>query len=111
MSLSDQLPPLPKLSPSLAASLPMIRLLDLPLELLIEILSYLGHKDLLKSRLVCREIYNTIKYSVELSYYIELAADDMVDGLEGRGRWTSQPATNFSKTAAADGARWNGRSA
>ncbi|TCD61584.1 hypothetical protein EIP91_008187, partial [Steccherinum ochraceum] len=42
-------------------------------------------RDLLTTGLVCCELYNIIKTSLDLQYNIELAADGMIDGPRGSG--------------------------
>ncbi|KAI9059862.1 hypothetical protein FKP32DRAFT_1595876 [Trametes sanguinea] len=53
----------------------------LPAELLIEVLSHLEVKYLLRCRLVCRYLRDIIQKSVQLQYNIELEADGLVDGI------------------------------
>lgn len=57
-----------------------VGLLDLPTELLIEVLKYLRHHDLLRCQEVCRTLHDLVRDCVELQYIIELAADNLVDG-------------------------------
>ncbi|RPD53899.1 hypothetical protein L226DRAFT_469953 [Lentinus tigrinus ALCF2SS1-7] len=78
-----------------------IGLLDLPRELLVDILKYLDLRDLLRCNTVCPALREVIKESFELQYQIELVADGLVDGtrctlstserlarlLELRARW------------------------
>ncbi|KAF9817917.1 hypothetical protein IEO21_03111 [Rhodonia placenta] len=55
------------------------QLLGLPVEVAVEILSYLGCQDLLSCSAVCKSLRAVVKESLELRYIIELAADGMVD--------------------------------
>ncbi|TFY60917.1 hypothetical protein EVJ58_g4844 [Rhodofomes roseus] len=57
------------------------RMLCLPVEIVIPILSYLDYKGLLTCRAVCRAFHDVVKHSLELQYKIELAADGLVDGV------------------------------
>ncbi|KAH9841153.1 uncharacterized protein C8Q71DRAFT_702214 [Rhodofomes roseus] len=57
------------------------RMLCLPVEIVIPILSYLDYKGLLTCRAVCRAFHDVVKRSLELQYKIELAADGLVDGV------------------------------
>ncbi|EKM51060.1 uncharacterized protein PHACADRAFT_103833 [Phanerochaete carnosa HHB-10118-sp] len=60
-------------------------LLDLPTELLIEILKYLQSRDILRCQSVCRALRDIVAGCVELQYIIELAADNLVDGTRKPG--------------------------
>ncbi|EMD35720.1 hypothetical protein CERSUDRAFT_115679 [Gelatoporia subvermispora B] len=79
-------------------------LLDLPEELLLEVLKNLDFRSILRCCCVCRLLQSAIKGSLELQYKIELYADGLVDGppipnlttadrlhllLERRRRWRS----------------------
>ncbi|KAI0795917.1 hypothetical protein C8Q75DRAFT_744368 [Abortiporus biennis] len=57
-----------------------VAFLDLPHELVAEILTYLHFRDLLRVTTLCRTLNQTVTHSVELQYKIELGADGMVDG-------------------------------
>lgn len=75
-----------------------VGILDLPVELLIEILRYLHCRDILRAQAVrtnlfhrlahreltaaqvCRHLRDIVAGSIELRYLIELAADNLIDG-------------------------------
>ncbi|KAI0073893.1 hypothetical protein K474DRAFT_1602520, partial [Panus rudis PR-1116 ss-1] len=69
-------------SPAAAAIVKLAapHLLNIPPELLIEILKCLDWRDLLRCDSVCQALHHTIRTSLELQYTIELAADNLVDG-------------------------------
>ncbi|KAI0329467.1 hypothetical protein GY45DRAFT_1371545 [Cubamyces sp. BRFM 1775] len=56
-------------------------LLSLPGELLFEVLKYLDAKHILRCRLVCKDLRDAIKDSVQLQYKVELEAEGLVDGV------------------------------
>jgi hypothetical protein len=60
-------------------------LLDISPEILVELLKNLGFVDLLKARLVCRALNDTIINCAELQYIIELASDGMVNNVKCEG--------------------------
>ncbi|KAK7679035.1 hypothetical protein QCA50_017979 [Cerrena zonata] len=55
-------------------------ILNIPPELLLTVLRYLGYRDILKCEAVCKYFNKAIKDSVEMQYLIELGADGMIDG-------------------------------
>ncbi|KAI0824435.1 hypothetical protein BC628DRAFT_438168 [Trametes gibbosa] len=60
---------------------PQSRLLQLPGELLIEVLKRLDLKSLLRCRVSCAALHDLIGESMQLRYNIELAADGLVNGV------------------------------
>ncbi|KAI9453366.1 hypothetical protein F5148DRAFT_1151976 [Russula earlei] len=60
-----------------------LSLLDLPLEILSEILTHLDHLSILRSSAVCKQLHALVTSSLLLQYRIELAADGLVDGPPG----------------------------
>ncbi|KAI0631438.1 senescence-associated protein-domain-containing protein [Trametes polyzona] len=63
------------------ASLIQTGLLRLPEELRIEVLRHLDVRSLLRCCLVCKDLRETVKASLQLKYNIELFADGLVDGV------------------------------
>ncbi|GJE99684.1 F-box protein [Phanerochaete sordida] len=59
--------------------------LDLPTELLIEILKYLNPRDILHCQAVCRTLRDIVADCAELQYFIELTADNLVEGFPKHG--------------------------
>ncbi|KAI0682113.1 hypothetical protein C8T65DRAFT_301266 [Cerioporus squamosus] len=59
----------------------MIGLVQLPQELLVELLKHLELLDLLRCKAVCSILRDVTNDSLELQYRIELAADGLVDGV------------------------------
>ncbi|CAL1702844.1 unnamed protein product [Somion occarium] len=68
---------------------PKASILNIPLELLIEILKCLDYRTVLNCSQVCKEFHQIIKDSLELQYKIELEADGMIDGPRTVGSWST----------------------
>ncbi|KAF8261985.1 hypothetical protein EI94DRAFT_1809525 [Lactarius quietus] len=58
-------------------------LLDLPVEILSEVLVRLDHRSILHSSAVCRQFYTLVATSLNLQYRIELEAEGLIDGPPG----------------------------
>ncbi|KAN0133523.1 hypothetical protein V8E53_008691 [Lactarius tabidus] len=61
----------------------LVMLLDLPVEILSEILVLLDHRSILRSSAVCRHLHTLVATSLNLQYRIELAAEGLIDGPPG----------------------------
>ncbi|KAG2036337.1 hypothetical protein BDR03DRAFT_983110 [Suillus americanus] len=66
-----------------ASSMPMVQnqthIATIPEELCCQILGLLTPRDILACSLTCRVIYNTVKYSTELQYQIELGRQRLIE--------------------------------
>ncbi|KAH8985237.1 hypothetical protein EDB86DRAFT_2959643 [Lactarius hatsudake] len=62
-------------------------LLDLPVEILSEVLVLLDHLSILHCSAVCRHLHALVATSLNLQYRVELAAEGLIDGSPGGQPW------------------------
>ncbi|KAH8985219.1 hypothetical protein EDB86DRAFT_3083757 [Lactarius hatsudake] len=64
-------------------------LLDLPVEILSEVLVLLDHLSILHCSAVCRHLHALVATSLNLQYRVELAAEGVIDGSPGGPAYTT----------------------
>ncbi|KAH9172424.1 hypothetical protein EDB89DRAFT_1965167 [Lactarius sanguifluus] len=64
-------------------------LLDLPVEILSEVLVLLDHLSILHCSAVCRHFHALVATSINLQYRVELAAEGLIDGSPGGPAYTT----------------------
>ncbi|KAH8991383.1 hypothetical protein EDB86DRAFT_2935103 [Lactarius hatsudake] len=64
-------------------------LLDLPVEILSEVLVLLDHLSILHCSAVCRHLHALVATSLNLQYRVELAAEGLIDGSPGGPAYTT----------------------